>query len=84
MVTKCSIWFALFQEEDELIVASCVLRSFDEEAYESPEEEEEEEEEEKKEEEQNKKTSSKPMYKDAVTLKRKPKYRRQQDLVKRK
>lgn len=31
-------------EEDELIVASCVLRSFDEEAYESPEEEEEEEE----------------------------------------
>lgn len=81
MVTKCSIWFALFQEEDELIVASCVLRSFDEEAYESPEEEEEEE---KKEEEQNKKTSSKPMHKDAVTLKRKPKYRRQQDLVKRK
>lgn len=81
MVTKCSIWFALFQEEDELIVASCVLRSFDEEAYESPEEEEEVE---KKEEEQNKKTSSKPMYKDAVTLKRKPKYRRQQDLVKRK
>lgn len=81
MVTKCSIWFALFQEEDELIVASCVLRSFDEEAYESPEEEEEEEE---KEEEQNKKTSSKPTYKDAVTLKRKPKYRRQQDLVKRK
>lgn len=81
MVTKCSIWFALFQEEDELIVASCVLRSFDEEAYESPEEEEEEE---KKEEEQNKKTSSKPMYKDAVTLKRKPKYRRQQDLVRRK
>ena len=80
MVTKCSIWFALFQEEDELIVASCVLRSFDEEAYESPEEEEEEE----KEEEQNKKTSSKPMYKDAVTLKRKPKYRRQQDLVRRK
>ena len=81
MVTKCSIWFALFQEEDELIVASCVLRSFDEEAYESPEEEEEEE---KKEEEQNKNTSSKPMYKDAVTLKRKPKYRRQQDLVRRK
>ena len=81
MVTKCSIWFALFQEEDELIVASCVLRSFDEEAYESPEEEEEEEE---KEEEQNKKTSSKPVYKDAVTLKRKPKYWRQQDLVKRK
>lgn len=81
MVTKCSIWFALFQEEDELIVASCVLRSFDEEAYESPEEEEEVE---KKEEEQNKKTSSKPMYKDTVTLKRKPKYGRQQDLVKRK
>ena len=29
------------QEEDELVVASCVLRSFDEDAYDSPDEEEE-------------------------------------------
>lgn len=32
---------SLKQEEDEMVIASCVLRSFEEEAYESPEEEEE-------------------------------------------
>ena len=34
-------FISFLQEEDELVVASCVLRSFNEEAYESPDEEEE-------------------------------------------
>ena len=42
MVSKSFIFFSWsLQEEDELVVASCVLRSFDEDAYDSPDEEEE-------------------------------------------
>ena len=40
LIPKFSFFWSL-QEEDEVVVASCVLRSFDEDAYDSPDEDEE-------------------------------------------